>query len=427
MKYTTATKKTKNLKRPKQSRPNIQSLPAHPFTDKSTNLRHHKEDVLTKDYQYPATILDLMNFLQKERLKTFLTTFKTQKDILPAIQYLDSSNDMLLSQEGCLRWVYDSNYMNDGQERFEASDDVSFDVRGQFCSFCELSRRIVELKPILYETPTEDRIPEKSTEGFTQKSWVWKSESRKELCNVIPISGPLKVCELSSDLFRALLTLFITEHSDVFRYTCFTYTCGSKRSFIVEDMKTEREFNLDLQKDIINPIYELEEERIIHGISTSINIYEFDPFIADGENEDQCYYTSNAKINIHSDIIYHMSIRIGDCYIICRKYESIPLDYSAIFSTTEFMDSPLYFPAQYLGKRSFLPVFLYGIMYLMGNQSIHNQQEFTSLTSKLLSQQDSERLRKRLLTHKRIGHIKTFSEYLTVFHGCLVGLNVIRR
>jgi hypothetical protein len=369
-----------------------------------------------------------MKHMQRERLKTFLTIMKTQKDVIKAVQYIANSDDMKLSETGCLRWVYESNYMNDGQERFEASDDVSFDVRGSFCSFCELSRRLSELRPVFYETPTEEHIPERSTEGFTQNEWVWKSEPKQNVCEVISVADSLKVCELSSDLFRTLLSLFIVDHVNVFRNTCFAYTCGSKQVFVTENVKSEREFNLDIQKDILYPIRKIEEESFLHGVSTSIHIYEFDPFIAEATKEDHCYYTSGIRLNIHSELIHHMSIRVGDTYFLCRKSRT-PLDYSMVFGFRQFLDNHIYYPSMYLGKNSLLPGFLYGIMYMFGNQAqikniMESSNEFGNLVPGTLSRGEMEKLRKRLLIHKRINNVKTFNDYFTAFRSCLVGLTV---
>jgi hypothetical protein len=365
--------------------------------------------------------------MQKERLKQFLTISKTQGDIFKAVQYIADSEEMKLSENGCLRWVYESNYINDGQERFEASDNVSFDVRGSFCSFCELSRRLSELRPIFYETPTEDRIPERNTEGFTQNEWVWKSEPKQNICEFISVTDTLKVCEMSSDLFRTLLSLFIVEHPNVFRNTCFAYSCGSKQVFVTENVKSEREFNLDIQKDILYPIRKIEEENILYGVSTSIHIYEFDPFIAEVTKEDHCYYTSRIHLNIHSELIHHMSIRVGDVFFVCRKNRT-PVDYNIVFRSRQFMDNPLYYPSMYMGKVSILSGFLYGIMYMFGNQPqiktiLESSNDFGNLVSNTLSRGDVEKLRKRLLIHKRINSVKTFSDYLAVFRSCLVGLN----
>ena len=66
---------------------------------------------------------------------------------------------------------------------------------------------------------------------------------------------------------------------------------------------------------------------------------------------------------------------------------------------------------------------------MFGNQAqikniMESSNEFGNLVPGTLSRGEMEKLRKRLLIHKRINNVKTFNDYFTAFRSCLVGLTV---
>lgn len=432
MKYSIPHKKKKIAKRIKNLTSTAVMLPEHHLANNEVNLRGMTNDDLVRDFQYPDTIYRLLKRIQESRLVTLLNDLSPGKE--PEASFLDRSFENYYSKPGCLRWVYTSNYINDGQERFEASDDVSFDVRGNFCADCELARRMVELRPVIYETPEPNQTPEIIKDGFTEKSWEWNFRPLVGRCVSHVLDDKTVVCELSSDYFIHILSLVNSVRNiPSLREICYTFRCGDGVIDVSERMNQE-ERDIDMTQGIIEQIRRLETPFVAHDTEFQIMFTELNPFVS-GHPNDECFYDPHLRINPNSRVIHSGFIRMklpnGRKYIFsCPDEYAGMTDYSIIKSLDTFPDLELYYPALFYSLRGFGVVFVYCVMFLMENHKgsfhdiLNNREEFRSICKPVFTEDDAERLRGRLVMMKSRASNFTFPRSLSVIRNCLIGLRL---
>lgn len=419
------------------------TLPQHPL-NRGGNVRGLFGETLVRDYQYPATIRILLRKLTEERLRMFIESLEQNPhDLTSAIDKADGTD---YSLDGCLRWVYDSKHFNDIQERYEAADDVSFDVRGNFCYSCELSRRMVELKPVIFETPGEnDEEVIVDRTGYTDKYWEWLSEP----CNntskhqMIPQSNnQLMVYEVSSDVFRFILNMIIIK-ADLkqFREVVYTYRCGSRRVSLMERMtRTATSEDMDFQRDVANTLREVENMReLLPKCKFSINVSEINPFITDGDGyiHDQCYYVDGLRINQDSRVIHSMNINVnlsnGSTLMFVCPETSVEIDYNIVLNIPEYPDLDIYYPVMFYGKRNLGVVILYCLMYMMENNPTgefsrvvnEKSDDFYIICKNYFDRDDSETLRRRLIIYKRNTVGMTYPKAIRLIRNSLISLKTV--
>lgn len=415
-------------KKTKSSPSSTHYLPTHLLNYKN-NVRGLYGETFIRDYQYPSTIRTLLRKIFEEKLKLFIESLDSNPhDLVRALEVSDGTD---YSESGCLRWVYDTVHFNDIQERYEASDDVSFDVRGNFCYSCELSRKMVELKPIIFETPEEGQTDiQLDKTGYTDKLWEWINEPLRTngKHHIINHTGnKFIVYEVSPDVFRYVLNMIISKAElKQFRESIFGYRCGNNRVSLIETIsKSTHPTDLDFQNDIARHLRDLESvKELLPKCMYSINISEINPFVTDDDNSsnDQCYYTDGIKINQNSNIIHYMNINIhlASGYTITLVCPETPMliDYNIVMNMSEFPDIDVYYPYMFYAKKNLGDIILYSLMYLMEQNSegefsnvVNNQPDaFYMICKNYFSREDSEILRKRLIVYKRnsrdIGYLK---------------------
>ena len=430
MKYALSSKKKTTRK--KQSSPTTSFLPSFNLPG---GVRGFTNDNFIHDYHYPQTIHALFQESQQQRLGLLIRNLEEDKvSIHDSILYTFAPSR---SQEGCLRWIYKSNYINDGQERFEASDDTSFDVRGHFCSDCELSRRLVELKPIAYETPDKHSSTFFSQEGYMDKSWVLDSQPFVNRCIPFSINDKFTACEISKDLFLHILSLVssIAPPDFPLRKTCYTFRCGTGLIDVSEDISKGDSDDLDFQKDIVSPLQRLSVPFLHKGCSIKLILPEINPFISNVSGPPQgCYYDSSIKVNTRGEILHTMAVQFSfpkgrSIVFHCPPSHASFIDYKLVYSLQEYPDISLYYPYILFRQPRFIRLFVYSIMYLMETRTdtfktiFTNPQEIQEISREILNPDDAERYRKRLLVAKPSTEL-TFPQCRTIIRNCILGLRL---
>ena len=423
-----------------------ENLPSHKLGELG-NYRGISGEEYVRDYQYPQTIFNVCQKLEREKFERFVDgLLNNQDDTYPGeiLRNCDSGEPQK-SEVGCLRWVYDHKFFNDGQERYEAADDISFDVRGNFCYRCEMARRLVELRPIAYETPTEFGKAEFEEEGFMGKLWEWNSEEEKSIRNNHP-----EFCELSTDAFKSLLIMLkaFGIYEEELRGCAGSYRCGGRRVYILEKMTpysaTSKE-SLDYQQDIAQTIRNLETpRRLLNGkVEVSVLVSEINPFVTSSNNKeedgnnDQCFYNPRLTLNINSNVVHSLSIRmtfpeIGQqiCFV-CPLRDNL-VDYRLTSSLDSFPEIEPYYPAMFYGRRNVGEILLYGLMFLMNPEEsefanvVNNKlSDFHKICSNVFDKTDAESFRRRLILHKRNYRSFAFPRAINSLRDSIIGLKII--
>jgi hypothetical protein len=431
MKYALSSKKKSTRK--KQSSPATSFLPSFQLPGK---IRGFSNDILIHDYHYPQTIYDLFRETQSRRLDLLLKSLGEEQPIHDSILSTFTPSS---SREGCLRWVYHSNYINDGQERFEASDDVSFDVRGHFCSDCELSRRFLELKPIAYETPEGETEGIFSQEGYRGESWVLDSQPVFDTCIPFEVNDKYITCELSRDLFLHVLSLVSSSVPEDFplRNICYTFRCGNALWDVSETISKREIDDLDFQKDIIDPLQRFSNPFSREGCTIQFILPEVNPFVSDqstGIASQECFYDSSIKINPKSNVVHSLAIQLSfargrTIRFHCPSSHASLVDYKLVNSLLEYPDLSPYYPAILFRQPNFIRLFVYSVMYLMETRAdtfskiFSNPSEIREICNEILLPEDAERYRKRLMMVKETRE-KTFPQCKDIIRNCILGLRL---
>jgi hypothetical protein len=142
----------------------------------ASNVRELHGETLIRHMQYPSTIL---KFMRDRQVSIFDNLIKNiDKCVSPEkmLKLIRGQHVKYESGVGCLSSFYKSEYRDEGQPRYEAADDLSFDICGSFCPNCEISRRLCELLPVHYSVPEENEKIDAPMDGFTEGRWVSSGE-----------------------------------------------------------------------------------------------------------------------------------------------------------------------------------------------------------------------------------------------------------
>jgi hypothetical protein len=471
MKYSVlaSAKKKKLLKKLKGGTSSTHAvlLPPRPMTtEEANNIRPTCQgDNFVRDFQYPQTIRAIMREMENYKFNQFIEELR--KNPLEPSKAFEATDARDYSPEGCLRWVYQHRFFNDGQERYEAADDVSFDVRGNFCYRCEMARRLVELRPIAFEAPAaSDPYPEFVSEGYTRKHWTWGDEPAQNQCTLFSLDEEVPetpngdfVCELSSDLFRALLTMVQSAGNNDYqalRETATSYRCGARRVYVfeTENNHTKQPTNeLDYQMDIVDGLRELATPRKVNdrGVDVSIIVSEINPFVVDEAEShrgssihlSECFYNPRMVVNQVGRVIHSMSVKLSygpgnpSYLFVCPEVSHGLVRYDMALrgdQITTFPDNELYYPTMFYGKSHLTEVILYSVMYLMERTNngefsrVVNEkpEEFYKICRRAFNPHEAEFYRKRLVLHKRNGKVKNYPSTLKAIRNSFLGLSTIR-
>jgi hypothetical protein len=396
---------------------------------------------LIRDYQFPTTIYNYFINKQRERFSNLFDRLSQGVKTPGSIHdIIESSLGERCSKDGCLSWVYKSNYINDGQERFEASDDVSFDVRGNFCADCELARRLVELRPVIYDTPEPGKEIRVSYDGFTNKLWDWEFQPYLCQCNVHVIEKKLVVCELSKDMFTYMLSMIqsVGYRKKACREVCYTFRCGQGFVNIMEKIPSPEVRDLDWQEDVLEPIRDLAGGMNFRNGHIRMTLAEINPFVVDtnDRNAGECYYDPHIKINPRTRAIHSMFINLTlpdetRLIMCCPSDFTGGVDFEVIRKLDIYPDINIYYPSIFIFTNNFAQLFVYCVMYLMERDSqkssfsniILNAGEFKVICRGLLDEKNAERLRSRLLLAKNGGEV-TYMKAVSIIRSSLSGLRL---
>jgi hypothetical protein len=468
MKYSilTSTKKKRLIKKLKSGTNTVwPTLPSRPMTATTDNIRASVSgEKFIRDFQYPQTIRNVMKDLEVSKLKRFVETL-SGNPLDPRGAFGSITGDGF-SRMGCLRWVYDNRFFNDGQDRYEAADDVSFDVRGNFCFRCETARRLVELRPIAFDAPSAPGLEEGSgagdyyesvVDGFTGKDWTWLDEPAVEEATITRMGGgELEtregnfICEISKDLFKALLTMVqaAVGYSEL-RDVATSYRCGERRVYVAEAISNKplSDLNgggLDYQTDIVKSLRELATPVKINdnGADVSVIISEINPFMIDNTETtgylNECFYNPRLVVNQWSRVIYSMAIRLNlgsgnpSFLFVCPEFPQGTVDYRIARELLTFPDNDFLYPAMFYGRGQLSEIILYSVMFLMERNPkgefskivTENPEEFYKICRRGLTALEAEFYRRRLVMYKRDDKLKNYPSMIRAIRSCFSGLSV---
>ena len=396
------------------------------------------EDLL-RNLQFPSTILTLLKEGQKEKFIEFLANIRNNNnpDEEKMIEYLNRQPRLhsYESRGGCGKWVYNSVFMNDGQDRYEAVDSISFDVLGTFCPSCEMIRRLVELKPVHYEVPEEGQTLTPSKRGFTEHDWRLAHDPIVDLCVPDRSVGGKTFWATSPDKLRSILAM-VTCSVDYDEIGCLVggYKCGNRRVYAGETFFGDYE-EMDFQRGVVDRLYSLETTRYFSDASIRIMVNEFKPFVGEG-GMDETLYKPDLVINPLSRVIYNISVRItvggAEHVFYCPEPESPPITFSELRSMEDFPETLELYPRFYTGFGGYGPIIAYSLLYL--NESSGGEftkvfqedpEQFYKIAGLRISGEDQVRVfRERLMSYKREGYGNDFQSFLRGIRMCLGGLEI---
>jgi len=407
------------------------------------NLTEPPGEYLLTDLQYPSTILHHMKSAQREKFTGFLSGIRDREiDEETMGDLLDRQPTLhrFTSRNGCGKWVYNSRFMSDGQDRFETTDDISFDVLGSFCPSCELSRRLMELKPVHYEVPEEGETLVPSSEGFTDRNWSIGYDPVVDRCSADKSVNGKCFWDLSPDRFRGLLAM-VTNVKDYKEIACIVggYVCGNRRVYVSEIFKgvgyEDRE--MDFQTDVVDVLYGMEEPRYFSDVSIQITVNEFNPIVEESEG-DQVFYSPSMILNPLSRIIYNMSVRLQigtrEHIFHCSETPTPNISFQVLRSLTEFPEWGDAYPKFYTGVRGYGPIFAYAVFYMNdppdGNFSriVHEDpRQFYKIVGLRIGNEREDAIRvfrERIIELKKKITMHTLDDTIKIIRMCLGGLEI---
>jgi hypothetical protein len=374
----------------------------------SKNVTDPYGEIYLRNYQFPTTIYEHMRRAQVEKLNLFIEGMKNFTGGEELMIRLLNRAPKLHAYEplnGCTRWVYDGRYFADGQDRYEAVDDVSFDVLGTFCPSCELSRRLVESKPIHYEVPEENQVLTPSMAGFMNKNWTWAL--------LVMICTSLEIKEVSEILGA--------------------YVCGHRRVYVGERPEKKVFESMDFQRDFLDALVGLEQLRYFDKAMIRICLNEFKPFIDSEDGDDHLFYSPSLTLNLLSGVIYGLSVKmyLGDREHVfhCSKPGIKGPLFREIREMETFPEDPELYPMFYTGMGGFAPLIVYSLFYL--NEDVPGEfhrvimedpQQFLKIVGGRIV--EVQEFRERLINYKRNVQIIDFSDSVLGLRKCLGGLGL---
>lgn len=400
------------------------------------NISEPAGEIYVKSYQFPKTIYERMRAAQVEKLDLFIEgmkNFSGNSEVLLGLLNRAPELHSHESRNGCPRWVYNSVFMADGQDRYEATDDLSFNVLGTFCPSCELSRRLVEFKPIHYEVPEEGQVLVASTNGFLKENWTWAYDPIVDHCELDSSISGKSFWKLSVEKFRSLLVMVSAGLGiEGCAKILGGYVCGHRRVYVAETPSQGTMDSVDFQKDFLDPISEVEKPRYRGNTMFQICVSELNPL----RGEENVFYSPTLTLNLLSDVIYGLSLKmyVGEREFVFYCSEPGPLKptFRELRGLEGFPEIQDLYPTFYVGMRGFTPLILFSLFYL--NEGVPG--EFTRVVmedprgfvkfigERFGEMEDAEEFRTRLIDYKRNIPITDFRDSIDGLRKCLGGLRV---
>jgi hypothetical protein len=425
--------KKKHPHTPKQAPQTIPNL--YLTAPGARNVTDPPGEILIRNYQFPRSIESAMREAQQARFRGLVSKLRETSSGEKMIEILNKPPPLHEheSRLGCTRWVYDSVFMDDGQDRYEPADDISFDVLGTFCPSCELARRLVEFKPVHYTVPAEGETLSASTEGFTGKRWEVVHDPVTNHCTAdTTVQGKI-FWSMSSDLFRVVLAMVLCagNYSEV-GSLLGGYRCGGRRVFVAELLETRDSQDIDFIENVLRRLSSLEDPRFVSDVSVRITLGEFNPYVMGGG--DEVASTPSLTINPASRIIHNLSIRIqmerSEHIFHCPSAGS-PYKFGDLANLAEFPETDYAYPRMYTGVGGYAPILAYALLYLNETppgeftRIIHEEpSQFYKLCGVRIADTDIKEFRERLMVCKRTTVFTNFNSSIKALRMCLSGLEI---
>lgn len=402
------------------------------------NIRELSGENVIRYLHYPTTILGYMLEAQRKKLDFFMNHFERCSNEYEMSKLFNSPS--YKSESGCLRWVYSSVMYNDGQERFEAMDDLSFNVRGQFCPNCELSRRMEEYLPIHYEVPKEGETIKASTDGYTKQRWTIFYEPSVKECTLDDTDPRIKYWTMSSDLFRDLLGMLanLSTPDNYIRPIPYSYECGGKKVFLTEipqEVVENPTEIMDLETNMFQPLKQIEMVRNYGSYKIQIMTSLLNPFVSDRKDYDHVYFNPLLTLNSMSSIIHNLTIRITNpmgfqTVFICPEMEA-PFKISEIKSLDSFVEEPSLYPHIFYNIPGISRLLMYQTLFLTDapdgeiTTMVYQKPElFIKLLGNRFQPNELMEIRNRLVYYKQFQEPKSFRQIIDIIRKTLSGVTV---
>lgn len=407
----------------------------------ASNVRELSGETLLRHMQYPTTILKFMRDRQENILDNLVRNL--DRCIVPEkmVSLIRGQYVKYESEAGCLRHFYKSELRSDGQMRYEASDDLSFDICGSFCPNCELSRRLCENLPVHYSVPDENETIEPPMDGFTEERWMSFGEPDDTQVELNEDDPRIRYWTLSPTLFRDLLALLSSANLDegVMNRMTHSYGCGGMRFYVSSDPDTDRENMqaIDIAQNILRQISRLGATRVYKN-SCKVNIYasEISPFVkGDGPNEVFYDGEGNIHIDVRSRVIHGMSVRITNStgfqnVFICPEIND-EVSMTFVKSIPELVPDNFMLPRLYYNVPGIGVLLMMIVLYLSSDpvseysEMVYSDPMFMDRLGIMITDPDElGRIRKAMIDIKLDNKYETYREMVKMSRIILQGLSI---
>lgn len=444
-------KKRIPIRRPRE--PRREAIPDYlPVTEDAENLRFPPGDLTTETLHYPKTILRSLTTAQKDKWDHIVATFAggmhpRDEDTVAALRTPAPLHAEGASFLGCTRHVYDASRRTDGRQlRWEPDDDVSFDVKNAQCPSCELYRRLVELTPVIYEVPEEGEIPNPPTEGYLPgEQWEIITVPDDPSFTTETADG-VKYWNLSRATMLSVLVPALSHAAGgrgypQFRSVLGGSVCGGQRVFVArkkpEDGEGARDDEeLDFERGVLQALTTLESTFVEGGVSFTLTLSEFSPNESDGDvyhGDGGIVLDPLSPTLLSSLTLVVRSKSIGDHVLRTRPAHTPAIPMRHLMSSSTIPDSDYCYPDIFAGRQGWGALITYCLVFLMEKKENGGEVERTIADSpeqffyygeKVMSHEELEELRSRLLFLKRTSYPHSFYPTLKLLRRNLQGLRM---
>jgi hypothetical protein len=408
----------------------------------ASNVRELRGETLMRHMQYPSTILKFMKDRQVSMFDNFIKYLDKCVSAEKMLGLIRGQHIKYESESGCLRKFYRSELRDEGQPRYEAADDMSFDICGSFCPNCEISRRLCELLPVHYSVPEENEEIEAPMDGFTSKTWVTYSEPDDTHIDLNDEDPRIRYWTLSPTLFRDLLAMVCSAglSGEILNDLVHSYGCGGMRYYVVEapsDLFRETRSSIDIAHNILKQLSHLEKTHVYKNVC-KVNIFasEISPFVRENA-VNHVYYDGRGDIHldVRSSVIHGMSLRITNQMgfqnvFICPEVND-EISMTFVKSITEHVPDRFMHPRIYYNVPGMSVLLMMVILYLSSSAAselavmVNTDPDFlTKLGIFLTNDSEQGLVRKAMIEAKLDRDFETYEEMVIMCRNILQGLSI---
>lgn len=408
----------------------------------ASNVRELHGETLIRHMQYPSTILKFMRDRQVSMFDSFIKNLDKCVSSEKMMNLIRGQHVKYESKVGCLSNFYKSEYRDEGQPRYEAVDDISFDICGSFCPNCEMSRRLCEILPVHYSVPEENEKIDAPLDGFTGINWERHCEPDETYIYLNENDPRIRYWTLSPVLFRDLLVMICSSglSNDVLLDMVHSYSCGGMRYYVAEkkvDNSSEYQKSIDIAYNILNKLSNLEKPHIYKNMC-KVNIYasEVSPFVKENYLN-QVYYDGDGDmhLDVRSSVIHGMSIRITNQMgfqnvFICPDIVT-DLSMTFIKTITEFQPDNFLYPRIYYNLPGMSILLMTLVLYMTSKpgselfEMVETDDDFMAKFGIILtSENEKGTVRKAMLEAKLTSNFKTYEDIVSICRIIIQGISI---